>query len=60
MPPSLLLRTLGDIYRRVERLGVSPVVAGGLTEKYIPLFNEKASHLAGNLGIPSSDVFEFV
>ena len=34
MPPSLLLRVLGDIYGRVERLGVSPVVAGGLAVSY--------------------------
>lgn len=34
MPPSLLLRVLEDIYGRVERLGVSPVVAGGLAVSY--------------------------
>lgn len=34
MPPSLLLRVLGDVYGRVERLGVSPVVAGGLAVSY--------------------------
>ena len=34
MPPSLLLRVLDDIYGRVERLGVSPVVAGGLAVSY--------------------------
>jgi hypothetical protein len=34
VPPSLLLRVLEDIYGRVERLGVSPVVAGGLAVSY--------------------------
>ena len=34
MPPSLLLRVLVDVYDRVERLGVSPVVAGGLAVSY--------------------------
>ena len=34
VPPSLLLRILDDIYGRVERLGVSPVVAGGLAVSY--------------------------
>jgi hypothetical protein len=34
VPPSLLLRVLGDVYGRVERLGVSPVVAGGLAVSY--------------------------
>lgn len=34
MPPSLLLRVLDDIYDRVERLGVLPVVAGGLAVSY--------------------------
>ena len=34
MPPSLLLRVLDDIYGRVEQLGVSPVVAGGLAVSY--------------------------
>jgi hypothetical protein len=32
--PSLPLRILGDIYLRVARLGVSPVVAGGLAVSY--------------------------
>ncbi len=32
--PSLLLRVLEDIYGQVERLGVSPVVAGGLAVSY--------------------------
>lgn len=34
MPPSLLLRVLGDVYGRVEQLGISPVVAGGLAVSY--------------------------
>lgn len=34
MPPSLLLRALEDVYSRVERLGVLPVVAGGLAVSY--------------------------
>jgi len=34
VPPSLLLRVLDDVYGRVERLGVSPVVAGGLAVSY--------------------------
>ncbi len=34
MPPSLLLRVLEDVYDRVERLGVSPVVAGGLAVSF--------------------------
>lgn len=34
MTPSLLLRVLDDIYSRVERLGVSPVVADGLAVSY--------------------------
>ena len=34
MPPSLLLRVLGEIYGVVERLGVSPVVAGGLAVSF--------------------------
>jgi len=34
VPPSLLLRVLEDVYGRVERLGVSPVVAGGLAVSY--------------------------
>lgn len=34
MLPSLLLRVLDEIYCRVEGLGVSPVVAGGLAVSY--------------------------
>lgn len=34
MPPSLLLRVLEEVYGRVESLGVSPVVAGGLAVSY--------------------------
>ena len=34
VPPSLLLRVLVDDYDRVERLRVSPVVAGGLAVSY--------------------------
>ena len=34
MPPSLLLRVLEDVYGQVDRLGVSPVVAGGLAVSY--------------------------
>jgi hypothetical protein len=34
VPPSVLLRVLDDIYGRVERLGVSPVVAGGLAVSF--------------------------
>lgn len=34
MPPSLLLCVLEDVFGRVERLGVSPVVAGGLAVSY--------------------------
>ena len=34
MPPSLLLRVLDEIYGAIERLGVSPVVAGGLAVSY--------------------------
>jgi hypothetical protein len=34
VPPSLLLRVLEDVYGRVEKLGVSPVVADGLAVSY--------------------------
>jgi len=34
VPPSLLLRVLDDVYGRIERLGVAPVVAGGLAVSY--------------------------
>lgn len=34
MPPSVLLRVLGEVYDLTERLGVNPVVAGGLAVSY--------------------------
>lgn len=34
MPPSLLLSVLGRVYVLVDRLGASPVVAGGLAVSY--------------------------
>ena len=34
MPPSVLLRVLSDIYTRLETLGVSPVIAGGLSVSF--------------------------
>lgn len=34
MTPSLLLRVLEDVYGRVDALGVTPVVAGGLAVAY--------------------------
>ena len=34
MPPSVLLRVLSDIYTRLETLGVSPVIAGGLAVSF--------------------------
>ncbi len=34
MPPSLLLRVLGEIFAVVEGLGASPVIAGGLAVSY--------------------------
>ena len=34
MTPSLLLRVLDNVYGRIERLGVSPVIAGGLAVSY--------------------------
>ncbi len=34
MPPSILLRALEDVYGRVDALGVTPAVAGGLAVAY--------------------------
>lgn len=34
VPPSLLIRILEEIYSRVEKLGSSPVVSGGLAVSY--------------------------
>lgn len=34
MPPKLLLQALADIYDKIEALGVSPVVAGGLAVSF--------------------------
>ncbi|MFM7977552.1 MAG: hypothetical protein ACKO8U_20975 [Pirellula sp.] len=34
MPPSVLLRVVSDIYTRLETLGVSPVIAGGLAVSF--------------------------
>ncbi|MFM9061591.1 MAG: hypothetical protein ACKOOI_00950, partial [Pirellula sp.] len=34
VPPSVLLRVVSDIYTRLETLGVSPVIAGGLAVSF--------------------------
>lgn len=56
MPPSLLLRVLDDIYRRVERLGVSPVVADGLAVSY---WGHPRSTQDIDLAVIVSDDFSF-